>query len=121
MIHGGSATRTRTQDDRRNKRAKRRLMIRFGEGQAEKTGFTRNISETGLMVHTNAVYKPGTTLHVEVHFPERTFVFWAKVMWAKKVPAQLAHVLDCGMGLLFMEPDPEWTRFWADWARHNLE
>lgn len=102
---------------RRAARTKRRIMVRYGPSGPVRTGFTKNLSETGLFVRSNQVYPPGTTLHVEVQFPERTFHLWAKVMWAKRVPAQLSHVLDCGMGLHFLEPDAGFLEYFRDWRK----
>lgn len=98
-------------------RAKRRVMVRFGEGTPTKTAFTKNVSGTGLFLQTNSVFRPGTVLSIEMQFADRTFAMWARVIWAKKVPPQLAHVLECGMGVCFLEPTPEWLSFYEDWAR----
>ena len=106
-------------ENRRQKRASRRLMVRFGTRGPEKTGFTKNISETGLYLATNAVYQPGSTIEVTLHFPEKTWTFWAKVAWAKKVPANLSHVLECGMGIHFVDPGEEWLTFFHDWKTRN--
>jgi hypothetical protein len=102
-------------EDRVTQRATRRLMVRFGVQGADKTGFTRNISESGLFVQTNAVFAPGSTIQVQIHFPDRTISFWARVAWAKKVPPQLSHLLDCGMGLHFVEPGADWKAFFTEW------
>ena len=96
-------------------RAKRRLMVRFGTSNADKTAFTKNVSETGLFVQTNSVFKPGTTIQVNIQFPDRNFSMWARVVWAKSVPPQLAHVLECGMGVCFIDPSPEWLTFYKEW------
>lgn len=100
-------------------RAKRRMMVRFGLSAPEKTAFTRNVSVTGLFLQTNQVFNPGSTIHVEIHFPKNTFNMWARVMWAKTVPAQLAHVLECGMGVRFIDPPAEWDAFYHDWAKKS--
>ena len=92
-------------------------MVRYGVDKADKTGFTKNLSETGLNLKTNNVMKPGTTLHLELKFPERKFTLWARVVWAKRVPPQLAHILGCGMGICFIEPSPEWIEFYRRWAK----
>ena len=55
-------------DKRIANRAKRRLMVRYGTSSAEKTAFTRNVSETGLFVQTNQVLKPGSTIQVSIQF-----------------------------------------------------
>lgn len=104
-------------EQRNTRRAKRRIMVRFGEGTPNRTAFTKNLSETGLFLQTNHVYKPGTVLSVEMQFPDRTFATWARVVWAKKVPPQLAHILECGMGVCFLEPSPEWLAFYQNWTR----
>jgi Tfp pilus assembly protein PilZ len=92
-------------------------MVKYGTSTSEKTAFTKNVSETGLFVGTNQVFKPGTTIQVQIQFPERTFNLWARVVWAKAVPPQLAHVLECGMGLCFVDPGAEWFSFYRDWAK----
>lgn len=98
-------------------RAKRRFMVKYGTSAADKTAFTKNVSESGLFVNTNTVFKPGTTIQVTIQFPERTFSMWARVVWAKAVPPQLAHILECGMGLCFIDPDPEWITFFREWGK----
>jgi hypothetical protein len=104
-------------DKRTQNRAKRRMMVRYGLSTPEKTGFTKNLSETGLFVMTNNVFKPGTTIQVQIQFPNETFSLWARVVWAKSVPPQLAHVLECGMGLCFIDPGEEWTSFFLAWKK----
>lgn len=101
---------------RDDKRARRRLMVRYGAGSADKMAFTKNISISGMFVQTNSVFRPGTTLHVRIEFPDQAFTMWAEVVWAKKVPAQLAHVLGCGMGLRFVNPPPGWAEAYDRWA-----
>ncbi|MBZ5638699.1 MAG: PilZ domain-containing protein [Acidobacteriia bacterium] len=98
-------------------RARARLLVRFGIAAPEKTGFTKNVSESGLFVHTNQVFEPGTTIQLKVQFPDGPFSFWGRVMWAKQVPPQLAHLLDCGMGIRFLEPSPEWLAYYEKWKR----
>ena len=69
-------------------------MVKYGTDKADRTAFTKNLSETGLFIGTNNVFKPGTTIQVELKFPDHTFSMWARVIWAKKVPSQLAHVVE---------------------------
>lgn len=107
----------RPNDKRTHNRAKRRMMVRYGTSTADKTAFTRNVSETGLFLQTNAVFKPGTTIQVQIQFPDQSFSMWARVIWAKTVPAQLAHILECGMGVCFIDPSPEWLSFFHAWAK----
>ncbi len=96
-------------------RSRKRLMVRFGVAKPERTAFTKNISDTGLFINTNHVMRPGTMIQVEVHFPDRTFSHWARVVWAKQVPAELAHIVECGMGIRFMDPSPDWGEYYLRW------
>lgn len=90
-------------------------MVRYGTVTLNRTGFTKDVSETGLFIRTNRVEVPGSTLQLEVQFPEKTFQMWARVAWAKKVPAQLAHIIECGMGVCFINPPADWLAFFRDW------
>jgi Tfp pilus assembly protein PilZ len=92
-------------------------MVRYGQSAADKTAFTKNLSETGMFLQTNQVFKPGSTIHVQIQFPKQTIAMWARVVWAKTVPLQLAHVLECGMGIRFVDPPADWSAFYQDWAK----
>ena len=116
-IHAPGTAPVRSGESRFAKRAKGRLLVRYGTTVLEKTAFTMNISESGLYLRTNQVYRPGTTIQMTVQFPDRPFSFWGRVVWAKQVPPQLAHVLDCGMGICFIEPSAEWLDYYGVWKR----
>jgi hypothetical protein len=90
-------------------------MVKYGAEKADRTAFTKNISGTGLRLQTNHVFKPGTTIQIEIHMPDQVVNMWARVVWAKKVPPQLAHVLECGMGLSFVDPPSEWLEYFKEW------
>ncbi len=49
-------------------------------------------------------FKPGSTIQVHLLFPDRKFILWARVRWAKKVPPQLEGIIAAGMGVQFVEP-----------------
>lgn len=117
MPNGSDSAPRSGKEKRGRDRTKRRLMVRFGLQAADRTAFTKNLSATGLFLQTNHVFAPGTTVQVQIHFPDRVVSHWARVAWAKKVPPQLAHVLECGMGVCFLEPASDWADFYAAWAR----
>jgi len=102
-------------DKRAAARAKRRLMVRYGVHALEKTAFTKDVSESGVFIKTNSVFRPGSTLQVKIEFPDESFTLWGRVIWAKRVPAQLAHILDCGMGVCFVDPPADWLDFCRAW------
>lgn len=113
----GAQTGTLGDEKRVTGRTRRRLMVRYGTSEANKTAFTKNVSDTGLFLQTNSVLRPGTTIQVEVVFPDRAFKMWARIVWAKKVPAQLAHILACGMGVCFIDPQADWIEYYHSWSR----
>jgi hypothetical protein len=114
---GGRSDGRKTSEERTIRRAKGRLLVRFGTTVADKTGFTKNVSESGLFLHTNNVFRPDTTVQVSVQFPDRVFTFWGRVVWAKRVPSQFAHLLECGMGICFVDPGAEWLAYYATWKK----
>ncbi len=120
MSQGANAAPKGRKENRTKGRARKRLMVRFGTNQPDKSAFTKNISETGLFLQTNSVFPPGTTIQVHLQFPDRDFSMWARVVWAKKVPPQLAHILECGMGICFIDPPVEWISYFRSWTRSEL-
>ncbi len=100
----------------RQSRVRGRIRVRFGEAQPERMAFTMNVSKTGAFIRTNNVYAPGRTIKVEFNFDNDSTTLFAQVMWAKKVPPQLAHLLQCGMGVRFINPGPEWDALLKKWG-----
>ena len=93
------------------------MKVRYGVRGLDRTAFTNNVSLSGAFVKTNNVFKPGTTIKVEFDFPGQASTVWAQVVWAKKVPAQMAHILHCGMGVRFINPGPEWVELFSKWEQ----
>jgi hypothetical protein len=96
-------------------RTRGRIRVRFGLGKLDRTAFTMNMSLTGAFIRTNHVFGPGQTIQVEFCFSEHSPVLHAKIVWAKKVPPQLAHLLLCGMGVRFIDPGPDWVEAFEGW------
>jgi uncharacterized protein (TIGR02266 family) len=96
-------------------RTRGRIRVRFGVEQLDRTAFTMNVSQTGAFIRTNQVFVPGTTIRMEFHFPDTPLTVHARVVWAKKVPPQMAHLLHCGMGVRFVNPGPEWVEIFGGW------
>lgn len=95
-------------EKRKSKRPLKRFMVRYGDDSKSYRAFTKEISRTGLRLRSNRVFKPGSHLQLEIEVNARKFVMSGRVVWAKTVPPQLAHILDCGMGLLLIEPPADW-------------
>ena len=96
-----------------------RLRVRYGVQTIDRSAFINNASLSGAFLKTNSVFKPGTTMQVEFEFPEQKLALWAQVVWAKKVPLQMAHILHCGMGVRFINPGPEWVELFARWEQQK--
>jgi hypothetical protein len=96
-------------------RTRGRIRVRYGLEALDRTAFTMNVSVTGAFIRTNQVFPPGKTIKVEFHFRDAALTVYAKVIWAKKVPAQLAHLLHCGMGVRIVDPSPEWLAAFEGW------
>jgi Tfp pilus assembly protein PilZ len=96
-------------------RKRGRVRVRYGIGSLEQAAFTNNLSLSGAFIRTNRVYRPGTTIQLELCFPEEPITMWAQVIWAKQVPPQLAQTVNCGMGVRFFNPAPEWETVFTRW------
>lgn len=88
-------------DKRCLKRHRRRFALRFGQDDASRLGFTEDISKEGMFIRTSTIYAPGTTLIVTISLPHDTFItLKGKVMWAKRVPPNMARLVKkAGLGL----------------------
>jgi hypothetical protein len=88
--------------DKRNLgRHRKRFTLRFGSKEPVKIGFTEDISTTGLFIKSAYVCNTGSVISVELDLDkERKVLLEARVMWAKKVPPQMIHLVKkCGMGV----------------------
>jgi hypothetical protein len=91
-------------DKRDIRRIKKRISIRFGLGEAVRAAFTEDVSMTGMFIKTPNVTPPNSKIVIEFTLPEGSRVeVEARVMWAKKVPANLFHLVKkSGMGVRFL-------------------
>ena len=89
-----------------SRRFLRRLRVRFRPlGDPEpKTGYTTNISQTGMFVATIRPLKPGTEVDVEVSNKERSLRLGGVVVHARRVAPVWQKIRPSGMGVRFHEP-----------------
>ena len=82
-------------------RHRKRYILRFGTDTLQYKAFTEDISTTGLFIKTAKISPPGGLLLVELELDEqRKVLMETRVMWAKKVPPQLIHLVKkSGMGV----------------------
>lgn len=101
-------------------RTRGRIRVRYGLDALDRTAFTMNVSETGAFIRTNNVYPPGRTIKLEVNLDQKAIEFHARVVWAKKVPPELAHLLPCGMGVRFIDPPASWMEMYEAWSTGKM-
>ncbi len=90
-------------EKRRHRRYARRFRVKFGEKTLAQTGFTSDVSATGMFVVTQPVPKLGTRLHVEVAMDnDRLLYFEGMVARMALVAPELRSVMRGGFGLRFL-------------------
>lgn len=91
-------------DKRDIRRIKKRISIRFGVEKADRVAFTEDVSMTGMFIKTPNVATPNSKIILEFELPDGSRVeIEARVMWAKKVPQNLFHLVKkSGMGIRFL-------------------
>lgn len=103
--------------DRVTDRSLKRIKVRYGLEKPDHVAFTKNISPSGIRIWTNRTYTPGSRLRLRLDLPDGPVEAWARVVWAKKVPAILGQTADCGMGLKVEEAPPEWLAACAQFRK----
>lgn len=86
------------------RRHKKRLSIRFGIDDPNRVAFTEDISKTGMFIKTPNIAPPNTKIRIAFTLSDDQYVeIEARVMWAKKVPQNLFHLVKkSGMGVRFL-------------------
>lgn len=91
-------------DKRDIKRIKKRLTVRFGTDEAARVAFSEDISRTGMFIKTANIYPPNTRIMLDLDISGNSVRVEARVMWAKKVPQNLFHLVKkSGMGVRFLK------------------
>ena len=107
------------EDKRSPIRHKKRFSVRFGIESADRVAFTEDLSVAGMFIKSMNVCPPNTKIMIEFS-PDDTnrVVLEARVMWAKKVPQNLFHLVKkSGMGvriLRFHSGEEHYRRFCDD-------
>jgi len=88
-------------DKRNNGRKRKRIALSFGiEESTGRRAFTEDVSPLGLFIKTANVSNPNTLIKIELLIGVELICFEARVMWAKRVPPNLFHLVKkSGMGV----------------------
>ncbi|MFZ2949421.1 MAG: PilZ domain-containing protein [Desulfuromonadaceae bacterium] len=86
------------------RRIRKRIPIRFGIDETVRVAFTEDISMTGMFIRTPHIIHPNSRIKIEITLPDGYRVeLEARVMGAKKVPANLFHLVKkSGLGVHFL-------------------
>lgn len=87
---------------RRNKRYNKRLKIAFGEKDFSQSGFTGNVSSSGLFVIASTNVKVGQRLHVQLEVEGKHLYQEGVVARLNVVPPELRTVVKGGFGFRFL-------------------
>jgi len=84
-------------------RYKKRLTVHFGIGESNRVAFTEDVSMTGMFIRTPNICPPNTKIRIEFELENSKVELEGRVMWAKKVPQNLFHLVKkSGMGIRFL-------------------
>lgn len=105
-------------DKRGGRRFRKRFTIRFGAPEPNRLAFSEDIHGSGMFIKTTNIVPPGSIILVSFTLPDGNEVLCeAQVMWAKKVPPQVIHLVNkSGMGVRFLRVIRGETPF-ADYCR----
>lgn len=94
---------------RQAKRKARRLQVKFWDTTEEqpRSGYTINISPTGLFVGTNRPLPPGSKVRLSISLNERELTLEGTVVHAARVSPLLQRLRPSGMGVRFSRDHPE--------------
>ena len=96
-----------TKGKQRNRRAHKRLEVRFGLDEPTFIGYSGNLSKTGIMVRAVKVFAPGSVLNLDLKLPGGSVRARGEVIWAREGPPQWIMTGRIGMGITFIDPPPE--------------
>ncbi|HET9481662.1 MAG TPA: PilZ domain-containing protein [Candidatus Polarisedimenticolia bacterium] len=88
-------------------RYRKRVEVRYGPDEPSQTGYSGNISSTGIMIRTTRVFAPGTTLTLELKLPGGTVRARGRVRWAREGSVTLLSTGRVGMGVTLIDPPAE--------------
>jgi Tfp pilus assembly protein PilZ len=90
-------------DKRRQRRYRRRLLVKFGETDLNQSGFTTDMSATGIFIQAPRLVTLDSHLHLQVFFAsDKYFFFEGEVRRHKQVPLNLRTVERGGFGVRFL-------------------
>ena len=95
-------------------RKKRRFLVEFNLLGANCTGFTYDVSPTGMFVRSIRLPNPGTFLTANLHLAEgRRIIVRGKVVRSFRVPASLARLVPSGFSMKLSDTPEDYFQLLA--------
>lgn len=95
-------------------RKKRRFLVEFSLQGAPCTGFTYDVSPTGIFVRSIRIPIPGTFLTANLHLSEgKRIAVRGKVVRSFRVPAALARLVPSGFSIRLSDTPEDYYQFFA--------
>jgi hypothetical protein len=95
-------------------RRKRRFFVEWQKDDSVCTGFTQDISPTGMFVRSTHIPEPGLNVSLELQLPEgRRHRVRGTVVRCDRVPANLSRFVASGFGVRLKEAPEEYFQLLA--------
>jgi hypothetical protein len=95
-------------------RKKRRFLVEFVLEGSSYTGFTYDVSPSGIFVRSARLPAPGASLTASLHLPEgKRIAVRGKVVRAFRVPAALSRLIPSGFSMRLSETPEDYYQFLA--------
>jgi hypothetical protein len=95
-------------------RKKRRFLVEFRLRGAACTGFTYDVSPTGIFVRSVRLPDPGTSMAAQLHLPEgKRIEVRGRVVRSFRVPPALSRVVPSGFSIRLADTPEDYFQFLA--------
>src|SRR5262245_28949433 len=95
-------------------RKKRRFLVEFQVQGSSYTGFTYDVSPSGIFVRSARLPKPGSLMTASLHVSEgRRIAVRGRVMRSYRVPPALARVVPSGFSMQLSDTPEDYFQFVA--------
>ncbi len=98
-------------EKRKERRLKKRVMVKFGESILERIGFTSNLSQNGLYINSTQIYPSGKKIKILLSDGGKSFSLKGEVKWSIKYPSHFHSYIPSGMGVYIKEAPGDFYEF----------
>ena len=98
-------------EKRRESRLRKKYMVRFGENDFERLGFTGDLSKKGMFITSSHVITPNSPVQILFHHDDRVFSIQGVVKWSLRYPGRYSSYVPIGMGVEIKKAPGDYYRF----------